>query len=113
MDGGLTSRPLHRPPYVRRHHARPITLQECARAHGHNAAYLSNLFSQAVGLPFKTYLTELRLEKSKVLLSDPDRNINEIAEAVGYASANRFRLVFKKQTGLSPSHWRETMRPPL
>ncbi|MDF7798216.1 AraC family transcriptional regulator [Pontiellaceae bacterium B1224] len=97
--------------YIHQHHAEPITLLECARVHGHNASYLSNLFSQTVGLPFKAYLTELRLEKSKELLGDPDQNINEIAQAVGYASANRFRLAFKKQTGLSPSHWRETMRP--
>jgi AraC-like DNA-binding protein len=97
--------------YIHRHHTKPITLDDCARAHGHNAAYLSNLFSKAVGLSFKVYLTELRLEKSKRLLADPDRNIEEIAEAVGYASANRFRLIFKKNTGLSPSHWRETMRP--
>lgn len=115
----LSAHEHHSPPplvqrmldYVHRHHAEPITLQECARVHGHNAAYLSNLFSQAVGLPFKTYLTELRLEKAKKQLSDPNRNINEIAQSVGYASASRFRLVFKKHTGLSPSHWRRTLRP--
>jgi two-component system response regulator YesN len=76
-----------------------------------NAAYLSDLFSHAVGLPFKAYLTELRLEKAKELLVDPKYNVNEVAQAVGYAGADRFRLAFKQHTGLAPSRWREMMRP--
>ena len=75
-----------------------------------NAAYLSALFSHAVGMPFKTYLTEVRLEKARELLGDPAKSISEVAAAVGYASENRFRSVFKKLTGLSPRMWRETFR---
>jgi AraC-like DNA-binding protein len=95
---------------VHRHYTEPFTLQDCAHTLGRNAAYLSDLFAHAVGLPFKTYLTELRLEKAKALLGDPKRNINEVALAIGYSSADRFRLAFKQHTGLSPRDWRETMR---
>jgi AraC-like DNA-binding protein len=117
-DHQLPSSPHPPPPpivermleYVHQHHAEPITLRHCADTLGRNAAYLSDLFAQAVGLPFKAYLTELRLEKSKELLSDPDKNLSEVALAVGYASENRFRLAFKQLTGLSPKTWRATMR---
>ena len=71
---------------------------------------MSDLFAHAVGVPFKTYLTELRLERSKELLCDPDKNVNEVARAVGYNSADRFRTVFKQHTGLSTRDWRATMR---
>jgi YesN/AraC family two-component response regulator len=98
---------------VHQHYAESITLQKCARTLGRNAAYLSSLFAQAVGLPFKVYLTELRLEKSKELLVDPNLNVNEVAQAVGYAGADRFRITFKQHTGLSPRDWREMMRPTL
>jgi two-component system response regulator YesN len=74
-----------------------------------NAAYASALFSQVVGVPFKTYLTELRLEKAKALLSDPSKTVSEVAYSTGYASENRFRLAFKKATGLPPTTWRATM----
>lgn len=96
--------------YLHQHYAQPITLRQCAGTLGRNAAYLSDLFAQAVGLPFKTYLTELRLEKSKQLLADPDKNVSEVAQATGYASENRFRIAFKKATGLSPKLWRDTMQ---
>ena len=91
-------------------YAKPVKLQQYARELGMNAAYLSDLFSHAVGIPFKTYLTELRLEKASELLGDPAKTSSEVAYAVGYASENRFRLAFKKATGLCPRLWRETMQ---
>ncbi len=98
--------------YVHQHYAQPLTLHECARSLHLNASYLSDLFARTVGLSFKTYLTDVRLEKARLLLNDPAKNIGEVASAVGYASENRFRLAFKKLTGLAPKLWRETLRAP-
>ncbi len=98
--------------HIHQHYLQPFTLQECARGLHLNAAYLSAQFSRLVGVPFKTYLTELRIEKARELLSDPAATIAEVAGAVGYASENRFRLAFKDVTGLSPRVWRETLRMP-
>lgn len=95
---------------VHQNYCQPITLRRCALKLAMNAAYLSALFSRAVGMPFKTYLTEVRMVKARELLGDPARSISEIAGAVGYTSANRFRSAFKKVTGLSPRAWRETFR---
>jgi AraC-like DNA-binding protein len=91
-------------------YGKPVTLQQYARELGMNAAYLSGLFSHALGVPFKTYLTEVRMTKAKQLLEDPAKTASDAAFAVGYASENRFRLAFKKATGLSPKLWRETMQ---
>lgn len=96
--------------YIGQDYAKPITLQSCAAKLGMNSAYLSNLFSKTVGVPFKTYLTELRLEQAKVLLGNPAKTASEVAHAVGYASENRFRIAFKQATGLAPKVWRETMQ---
>jgi AraC-like DNA-binding protein len=91
-------------------YGKPITLQHYARELRMNAAYLSDLFSRAVGVPFKSYLTDLRLQKARDLLGDPANTVSEVAYAVGYASENRFRLAFKKATGLCPRLWRETIQ---
>ncbi len=96
--------------FIHEHYAQPLTLRSCADTLRLNAAYLSALFSHRVGMPFKAYLTEARMEKAKELLSDPTRNVSEAASAVGYASENRFRAAFKKATGLPPRIWRETLR---
>lgn len=95
---------------IEQNYGKPITLQNCACKLGMNATYASALFSRAVGVPFKTRLTELRMEKAKTLLGDPAKTASDVAYAVGYASENRFRLAFKKATGLSPKLWRETMQ---
>lgn len=91
-------------------YGKPLTLRQCAVKLGMNAAYLSALFSRAVGVSFKTHLTELRVEKAKALLGDPTMTASEVAAAVGYTSENRFRSAFKKLTGLPPRIWRETFR---
>ena len=95
---------------IEQNYGKPITLQHCAGKLGMNPAYLSDLFSRAVGVPFKTHLTDLRLEKARDLLGDPAKTTSEVAYAVGYASENRFRIAFKKATGLCPKLWRETMQ---
>ncbi len=91
-------------------YGKPITLRQYARELGMNATYLSDLFSRAMGVPFKTHLTELRLGKARELLGDPARTAAEVACSVGYASEDRFRAAFKKATGLPPRLWRETMQ---
>jgi len=95
---------------LERDHGKTVTLQSCANNLGMNPAYLSALFSHVVGVPFKTHLTELRMAKAKALLGDPTMTVSQVAYAVGYASENRFRLAFKKITGLPPKVWRETMQ---
>lgn len=96
--------------HIHAHFAEPFTLRQYARQLRLNPAYLSAQFSRAVGTPFKTYLTELRVEKARALLSDPTKTVAEVGYAVGYASPNRFRLAFKQMTRLSPRQWRETLR---
>ena len=98
--------------HIDQHLAQTITLQGCAADLGLNPTYLSALFSRTLGIPFKTYLTEVRVEKARELLSQPRRTIASIAAAVGYRSENRFRVAFKNVTGLSPKTWRETLRMP-
>ena len=109
-DESHTEQVVHRMlDYIQKGYVRPITLKECARNLEFNAAYLCALFSRTVGLPFKSYLTRLRLEKAKGLLSDPTRRISDVAYAVGYTNANQFRLVFKAATGLAPVTWRSNL----
>jgi AraC-like DNA-binding protein len=91
-------------------YATPITLQRIARDLNMNAAYLSALFSRVVGVPFKTHLTGLRLQKARELLGDCARTVTDVAFAVGYSSEERFRCAFRKATGLCPKVWRETMQ---
>lgn len=88
-------------------YCRPIGLAGFAERAGMNLSYLSHLFSKTMGMPFRTYLRRLRMDRARHLLSGPMQRISEVAYAVGYTDPNRFRLDFKSHTGLAPSKWRE------
>ncbi len=91
-------------------YAKPITLRQLAQDLGMNGSYLSALFSRTLGIPFKAYLTELRLQKAKELLANSSHTASDVAFAVGYSSEDRFRIAFKHATGLCPRAWRDTMQ---
>ena len=93
--------------YVSEHYSRPMQLGDMAATLGLNAAYLSHVFSTATGVTFHHYLDQFRLTEAQELLRDPLIRVKEVAGAVGYASPIYFCEAFKRQTGVSPSVWRQ------
>lgn len=71
-----------------------------------SSAYFSTLFKRTFGVNFLDYLTELRMEAAKDLLTDPLRSTAEVAGMVGYESANYFTRAFKKKVGMTPTDYR-------
>ncbi|RAV18985.1 helix-turn-helix domain-containing protein [Paenibacillus contaminans] len=72
-------------------------------------SHLSKLFKEEFGVKFIDYVTDIRMRKAKELLEKTNWPIQEIASAVGYASAITFNRVFKKETGNSPSNYRKDL----
>jgi two-component system response regulator YesN len=99
--------------YIHAGYSGPISLKQFASEAHMNPAYLCTLFSQSVGVSFKRYLINLRMEKARELLRDPGNHIADIAYAVGYADPNRFFAAFKGHTGTSPTLWRKGSPPDL
>ena len=73
-----------------------------------SAAHLTRVFSKKVGISPGKYITRVRIEYAKLLLQDPDATIAYVAEASGFANANYFAKVFRKETGMSPSEFLES-----
>lgn len=70
-------------------------------------SYLSNtqfkkLFKQSTGLSCKKYITQLRMDKAKALLTHTDTPISIIAEYCGYQSPSAFSRKFKGYFGEAP-----------
>ena len=68
--------------------------------------YFSKIFKQLFDDTFINYLTNVRIEKAKVLLKDVSFNIKEVGASVGYTDSNYFTKVFKRAVGMSPSEYR-------
>jgi two-component system response regulator YesN len=77
-----------------------------------NPAYVGRLFKQFTGKPFVEFLTELRLEHSKVLLTDPELTVNEVSRRIGYHNTYYFIKLFKESTGLTPGDYRKKLLEP-
>lgn len=73
-----------------------------------NASYFSSLFKRTFQISFLDYLTELRMDAAKGLLTDPLRSTAEVANMVGYESANYFTRAFKKKVGMTPTEYRRS-----
>lgn len=56
---------------------------------------------------FKEYLTIIRMEESKRLLLESDRNISEISDLIGYKHPTTFTRIFRETYGVSPKVFRE------
>ncbi len=68
--------------------------------------YLSKIFSASQGTTIEKYFILLRIEKAKELLSYEQSNLTEIAEQLGYCSAQALSHQFKMICGLTVSQFR-------
>ncbi len=72
---------------------------------------LKRRFKAATGNTLITYLQNLRVEEAKRLLEAGQMPVDEISEEAGYSDTSFFRRVFKRLTGLTPSHYRRLFQP--
>jgi len=73
-------------------------------------SYLRQLFISSLGVSFRRTLTDLRLQKAKLLLMTTSKPVGEISRTVGYTDPHHFAQVFARHEGASPSEYRRTAR---
>jgi two-component system response regulator YesN len=83
-----------------------ISLISVAKYVGLSAAHFSTVFSQTVGRSFINYLTAMRIERAKELLTTTNMKLATIAMEIGYNEPNYFSHVFRKLEGTTPKEYR-------
>jgi AraC-like DNA-binding protein len=68
---------------------------------------LSRLIRQKTGKNYTELLQEKRLSQAAWLLRNTDKNVDEIANAVGYENLSYFHRLFAARYGLSPKKYRD------
>lgn len=92
--------------YIQSKFAEELSLEDIADYVHLNPHYFSKIFKQQTGTTFIDYVTALRIEKAKALMSEDQLSLKEICFEVGYNDPNYFSRVFKKVTGLTPSEFK-------
>ena len=80
-----------------------LTVNGLASAVNVSPSQLTALFRSYLGMTPAKYITHIRLEESKGLLSEKKLSIGEIAELLGYASVQHYSAQFRNWYGCAPS----------
>ncbi len=84
-----------------------ISLSEMAEHFGFSTEYLGKIFKAHTGQTPSKYLAKLRINEAKrLLINNPELEVQKIAELVGYNDNFYFSRTFKAQVGMHPSDYR-------
>lgn len=89
-----------------------LTRKSLAEKLGTNERYLFDMIKKYFGMGFTEYITALRLDHARVMLSD--LSVNHTIEAVaidsGFGSRITFHRLFKSRYGLTPDEFRNMVK---
>ena len=84
-----------------------LSVKALAKVTELNAAYLSRLFLQEVGVSLKQFVKEARVDTAQNLLRYSDLKYLEIATSLGFSTQSVFIAVFKEIVGVTPKEYKE------
>ena len=93
--------------YVEENYNTALSTRDIAGRFFMNTSYFSKLFHEQMGCTFLNYLINVRVEKAKMMLTQTNMKLYDIAEAVGYTNVQYFSTIFKEKEGLTPSAFRQ------
>ncbi|CAK4853298.1 unnamed protein product [Aphanomyces euteiches] len=97
--------------YIEQHYSDPeLQLDEVAKHVFVNSSYLRALFKKEIGMTLTDYVTHVRMQKAKELLSRGSSKLADIAEQIGYNDPAYFSRCFKKYYGASPSEYENSKK---
>lgn len=86
-----------------------ITIEELCLKFSISRSSLQTLFKNSLGVAPKQYISDLKLNKSKLLIKESIYTISEVAGMLGYSSIHYFSRRFKQQFGLAPTDYAKTI----
>ncbi len=93
--------------YIKKHYAEDITLRALADEFGYSMEHLSRMFQKYAKINYKSYISGIRLQHAVDELELGDKNISEIAVAVGFSDSRAMAKIFQKKYGMLPSEYQK------
>lgn len=84
---------------------RKIDFTGLAKSMGMTFDLFLRSFKKKYGVSPKNYLIDLRLEKAKKMLEEPDRNCTQVALECGFSSTAQFSTMFREKYGITPKKY--------
>lgn len=87
-----------------------LTNSELAAKCNISEVYFRRMFNKYYKMTPKQFITEIRINNAKQLLSEGALKINAVAEKCGFSNQYHFCRVFKQKTGLTPTSYMKRNR---
>jgi AraC-like DNA-binding protein len=92
--------------FMRTKLSEPVNRKKLAEFVHMSPPHLARIFHSETGMTPLEYLTKIRIERAKTLLTKSSLSVTQIALNVGYESISHFSQLFHKATGLAPLKYR-------
>ncbi len=93
--------------YINQNYTSPLNFQSICQTYTINPSYLSQVFKRELGTTFTNYIKDLRIRYAKDLLTKTNEPISLICTKVGFDQYFYFSKLFKRETNLTPTQYRE------
>ena len=87
--------------------AESLSVPEVAREVGISRRWLERRFRHELGRSVLHQIHKRKVERAKILMTDPRLKLSDIARKIGLHDARMLTLVFRRVTGLTPSYYRQ------
>ncbi|MBI3226383.1 MAG: helix-turn-helix transcriptional regulator [Mycolicibacterium cosmeticum] len=87
-------------------HLESVTVEDVSRAVAVSERTLRRLFSDTLGLSWRTYLLHARMLRAMALLAGPGQSVQATSSAVGFDNLSSFTRSFTQFCGETPSSYR-------
>lgn len=92
--------------YIHANYKRDIDVNTLADHVGLSYSHVRKIFFDETGENIVNYINNHRIKEAKILLTETDMNIKDMATSLGYNNTQSFNRYFKKYEGITPSEYR-------
>lgn len=94
--------------YIENHLDQSLSIEELSNAAGFSKYHFSRIFQSMLHEPLAHYVNRIRMERALFLLAHrTDKNMTDIAYALGISDSAVFSRAFKNYYGVSPREYRK------
>jgi YesN/AraC family two-component response regulator len=95
--------------YVRTHYPDPnLSLDSIAGTLMVSAGHMGRVFAGHSDTHLSEYISQVRIDHAKTMLTETDLTVQTIAESVGVTNSTYFFTLFKKYVGTTPARYRRS-----
>ena len=88
-----------------------ITMKTIVEDMNYSETYIARRFKAVCGQSIMSYYLQLRINESKKLIRETEKNFTEIAGLLGFSDSQHFTKTFKRYVRMSPKEYLKSVRP--